>query len=132
MRRFTLFIIGFSLSLLLGCTPSSTPESESLNQPPPIGDSDQGKALFERQVIGQQAVSGCSNCHSTDPNSQLVGPSLPNLANYDADYLTEGIVDPNGPWPEGFSGGMIDSYPSSLTDQEIADLVAYLQTFAPK
>ena len=128
MQRVTT-LIGFFFLLLIGCTPISTPVSESPTRFPPQGDSDQWENLFDRQVIGQPPVSGCSNCHSIDGETTLVGPSLPNFSSYQANHLLESIIDPTVQITEGFSGGMIDGYAESLTEQEIADLVAYLQTF---
>jgi hypothetical protein len=42
------------------------------------------------------------------------------------DYLRESILDPSSHIAEGFPDSMYQNYGRELTDQEIADLVAFL------
>ena len=45
------------------------------------------------------------------------------------DYLRESIVDPNAFVVDGYGANiMTGTYGSSLTEQQIADLVAYMQS----
>ena len=46
-----------------------------------------------------------------------------------AEFLEQSIVEPDAVITEGFSPGvMYQNYGSELTEQEIADLVAFLET----
>ena len=47
----------------------------------------------------------------------------------DADFIKESITDPNAEVASGFQPGIMpQDYGSQLTSQQIADLVAFLQT----
>jgi mono/diheme cytochrome c family protein len=93
----------------------------------PPGDAARGEQVFD----GEQ----CRACHVEHP----VGPGFPGdppLAtaaatrrpDYPADlYLYESIVAPSAYVVEGYEEGVMpDSYAQTLTQQEQADLVAYL------
>ncbi len=94
----------------------------------PTGDATNGEALFQRQ--------GCSACHSLNPDEQGAGPSLAGVAARAAEhnstaeaYLAESIVNPGAYVVEGFQNGIMPpGYGQQLTDQELADLVAFLIT----
>lgn len=103
-----------------------------------------GKALFN-------GAAACATCHSTESGVTLVGPSLAGIegragervhdpaykgeAKDAAAYLHESIVKPGAflvPGPNYSSGPatslMPDTYAKSLTSDQVADLVAYLET----
>ena len=91
-----------------------------------VGDAGNGETVF--------GVAGCSGCHSTGSN-QIVGPGLSGMGataetrvdGQTADeYLTTAIVSPNEFIVDGFSGIMPATFGDSLSEQEIADVVAYL------
>lgn len=107
------------------------------------GDPKRGEALFKQTTIG--TAPGCITCHSLEPGQTLVGPSLAGIAteaeeiikspDYKGkaktveEFLRESIVDPNAYVEEGFSPGiMYQNYGKDLTEQQIADLVAFLET----
>ncbi len=107
------------------------------------GDPKRGETLFKQSTIG--AAPGCAACHSLEPGRVLVGPSLAGVAtraeqiiqsdDYTGkattveEYLRESIVDPDVYAPPGFSpGSMYPNYGKDLTEQQIADLVAFLKT----
>lgn len=107
------------------------------------GDPQRGEQLFKQTTIG--SAPGCITCHSLEPGQTLVGPSLAGIAtqaeeiikspNYTGkaktvdEFLREAIVDPNAYVTEGFSPGvMYQNYGKDLTEQQIADLVAFLKT----
>jgi len=89
--------------------------------------------------IGQRLTVqyGCIGCHSLD-GAQLVGPTWQGLfgserqftdgtsAIADAAYLAESILDPNAKVVAGFQPGLMPPY--TLTDEEIANIIAYLET----
>ncbi len=105
---------------------------------PVTGDASRGKDLFNKTVIGPKSAPGCVTCHSLEPNKTLVGPSLAGVAGRAGsrvsgksaeEYLRESIVNPNAFVVEGFpSGVMYQNYGKELSEQEIADLVAFLLT----
>jgi cytochrome c oxidase subunit 2 len=82
---------------------------------------------------------GCVGCHSAD-GSPLTGPTWFGLfgkeqtvldgstITVDEAYITESIRDPNAKIAPGFtSPSIMPPYPN-LTDEEIANLIAYIQT----
>ena len=88
----------------------------------PSGDAASGEALF--------TSNGCSACHSTGSDT-VVGPGLGGVKDRAASqggdsYLTESIKSPAAVLVEGF-GPLMPTFPQ-LTDQNVADLVAYLNT----
>lgn len=94
----------------------------------------QGEALFKQPVIGSQP--GCTTCHTVDGKA-LVGPSLKGVASRAGqevsgqsaeEYLKTSILDPNAHVVSGFTAGVMQSYEKDLSAQQLADLVAYLQT----
>lgn len=100
-----------------------------------VSDADvDGEALFAERVL--EGRPGCITCHSLEPGSVLVGPSLSGLgaragstvAGVSAeDYLRESIVDPDAYVVDGYSAGKMPSYWSDvLTDAQIGALVSYL------
>ena len=100
--------------------PTAVPEA------PAAGDATNGEALF--------AVQGCSGCHSTGEN-RVVGPGLSGVGvraetrvdGQSADeYLTTSIISPNDFLVPDFPGIMPGNFGSSMSEAEIADLVAYL------
>jgi cytochrome c1 len=91
------------------------------------GDPAAGKTLF--------ASNGCSGCHTYKPAGATgkVGPDLDNLT-ADAQKANQGPLDqytatsiksPDSYVVPGFQAGVMPSF-SSLSDQQVADLVAFL------
>lgn len=91
------------------------------------GNADSGKALF--------AANGCAGCHTTT-DQQLVGPGLAGVYAGKGPYgdkLPNGkpISDANvAEWIKVGGVGKIGQMPgfNTLTEQELADLAAYLKT----
>ena len=90
------------------------------------GDIDSGESLF--------GSSGCSGCHSTGAN-RLVGPGLSGVGSAAEtrvagltanEYLTASIVAPGDFVVPEYSNIMPATFGDTLSEQEIADLVAYL------
>jgi cytochrome c553 len=100
------------------------------------GDAGRGEALYKQTSIGSASAPGCITCHSLEDGVALVGPSHAGIgvraANVVAgqeadDYLEESIVDPAAHVSEGFNAGvMYANYGRDLSDQGVADLVAFL------
>ena len=99
------------------------------------------QALTDADVDNGEALtlsSACIGCHSLDPNQPMPGPTWSNVAitaatrveGQDADaYLYHSIVNPNEYLVEGFQPNvMLQIYRDTLSDQAIADIIAYLLT----
>jgi cytochrome c551/c552 len=90
---------------------------------------------------GQQlaTVNGCIGCHNLDPAQVVVAPSWHNMANTaiirnpasegPAAYIYHSIVAPNDYIVQGYNAGIMpQTYNDTLTDEQLADIVAYLLT----
>lgn len=103
-----------------------------------VGDAARGERLYKQTSIGAASAPGCITCHALEPDILLVGPSHAGVGTGAAtavagtsaeQFLTESITDPDAVVTEGFSKGvMYQNYGRDLSDQEIADLVAFLLT----
>lgn len=93
-----------------------------------------GEALFEERVVGPNP--GCITCHSLDPGTTLVGPSLAGVGSRAADrvpglseeeYLRQSILEPSAYVVDGFVDGLMPGdWGDVLTAAEVDGLVAYL------
>ncbi|MFN2468192.1 MAG: cytochrome c family protein [Gaiellaceae bacterium] len=91
------------------------------------GDAAKGKSLFEAQ--------GCNGCHTYTPagSNASVGPNLDELAEHAQaadqgsleEYTAVSITNPGAYIVPGFPSGVMPPY-DSLSDQQVADLVAFL------
>jgi cytochrome c551/c552 len=107
---------------------TTAPTTTSKAPAPPPGDAAAGKALFNAQ--------GCNACHTFKPAGATakVGPDLDNLAadaakakrGSPAEYAAESIKDPGAYVVPGYPNGVMPKF--SLTDKQVADLVAFLGT----
>jgi cytochrome c oxidase subunit 2 len=86
------------------------------------GDPAAGKEVF--------ASAGCAGCHTFKPagSSATIGPDLDTaLQGKDAAFVLESIVDPNKEIAPGFQPNIMPStFGQSLSDKQLADLVAFL------
>lgn len=133
VRRRALIFVACGL-VLAGCsggkTVSPTPqtvEGTLPTAPTVTGDPAAGKQVF--------AAQGCNACHTFTPagSKATIGPNLDNLAADAqkagqplADYTQTSILDPNAYVVSGFPKGVMPATYTSLSDQQIADLVAFL------
>lgn len=128
-------LIAFSVLLLAGCggekvvSPTGPVEGEvttTIKTAPPAekGDPAAGKTVFNG--------TGCGSCHTFAPagSKGAVGPNLDEaLQGKDAEFIRESIVEPNKEIASGFQPNLMPpDYGSQLKSQQIADLVAFLQT----
>jgi mono/diheme cytochrome c family protein len=92
----------------------------------PGGDPAAGKEIFMTT-----AQPPCGSCHTlAEANaSGTVGPDLDQvLQGKDAAFVHESIVNPDAEIASGFTGGIMPSvYGEQLDDQQLADLVAFLE-----
>ncbi len=84
---------------------------------------------------------GCVSCHSAD-GTKSVGPTWKGLygsrveledgstAVADEEYLEESMLEPSAKTVKGFGHGVMESVikRQSLTDREVADLIAYIKS----
>ena len=88
------------------------------------GDPAAGKQVFDAQ--------GCGSCHAFEPAGSTgnVGPNLSEaLKGKDAAFIQQSIVDPNAVIADGFQPNIMpQTYGSQLSDKQLADLVAFLQS----
>ena len=103
-----------------GALPQETTPGETVNTSE--GDAAAGKEVF--------ASSGCGGCHTYGPagSSATIGPDLDTaLQGKDAQFVLESIVDPNKEIASGFQANVMPStFDESLSDKQLADLVAFL------
>ena len=115
-----------SLLLLAACGGNA---AESAPPTPTLSPQAQlGKQVFTRE---------CGACHSTTPDTIIVGPSLANIARkagnrvdgQDATtYLLTSIMQPDAYLVTGYENLMPASLGKQLTGEEIDNVIAYLQT----
>lgn len=104
-----------------------------------------GRQLYQQQTIGASGAPGCVTCHSLDADRVVVGPSHAGVAtrasavvrseayhgsaSTPAEYLRESILEPDAYVVAGFDASlMYQSYGEVLSEDQIANLVAFLQT----
>jgi cytochrome c2 len=112
---------------------ASAPEGGDGNQP--TGTSGDPAAIERGKSLAQQ----CMACHSVD-GSTLIGPTWQGLygrtvtlddgstVTADAAYITQSILDPGSQVVDGFPPSMPPF--TSLSDQDIADIIAYIESLA--
>lgn len=74
----------------------------------------------------------CGNCHTVGGKGGSEGPILDGIAvRSDKDYILESLTDPNAKFAKGYENLTISPMPPLgvlLKEQELADILAYLQT----
>jgi cytochrome c553 len=116
------------LFLLTGC--GGTIEG---NATLPPGDAAQGELLFQVSI---QGAPTCTSCHLLD-GQRLNGPPLNGFSQIAGtrvegesaeEYTSISITRPAAHIVSGYANVMYNQYKARLTDQQLADLVAYLLT----
>lgn len=95
-----------------------------------------GEQLYYETSLGTNAA--CRICHSLQPGVTLVGPSFAGVAARAAtrvpgmtaeEYLYQSITNPDAYVVEGFPASqMVPNLAEILTEEQIADLIAFLMT----
>ncbi len=108
MRRSKLMILGLGFSLT--CSLAMGADKK--------GDAEKGKEVFQQ----------CGVCHNADSTEKKMGPGLKGL--FQSDKMTNGKkpteANVRAKIDEGGNG--MPSYKEMLSDEEKADLIAYLKT----
>jgi cytochrome c2 len=98
------------------------------------GDAAHGEDIFRHGIGG---APGCVNCHSLTPSGFAIGPDLHGVAGRAAerveglpadDYLHASIVAPAEFITPGYRDMMYRGYADVLSEQDVLDLVAFLNT----
>ncbi|HNB51141.1 MAG TPA: cytochrome c [Anaerolineales bacterium] len=115
-----------SLSLLLLAACNSSPAT-------PVGPT-----LTPLEARGQEVFNlNCATCHSTSPDTVIVGPSLAGVASragsriegMDAKtYIQTSVLKPNSFLVPGYQDSMIPDIAKQLTGEDFDAVVAYLLT----
>lgn len=117
--------------------PTATPAAPEATATPEAADEGDDDADVEagRQLAAQQ----CAACHSVD-GTQAVGPTWQGLygseveledgstVTADEAYIEESIRDPNAKIHAGYPANVMPSYDGTLSDDQIAQLVAYIRS----
>lgn len=105
------------------------------------GDAESGEALFWGYEPGADGnILGCISCHGsygTAPPVHLLAERAVSVVSTHEDYrgsstsyfLTESILNPAGYVDEAYANIMPGNFGNRLTVEQIADLVAYLNSF---
>ena len=123
LRRLSLPLILIIFGLVMvACEGSS---STSFSDPA----LNRGERVFKRD---------CASCHSTKPGVDLVGPTMDGLATRaetrqdgvdSKTYIRRAITKPSDFVVDGFVDQMPATFDTSLSNDELDDLVSYLLTF---
>lgn len=101
---------------------------------------DGGELAQRGQQVAQ--ANGCTGCHTTD-GTAAIGPTWQGLYNAevtladgstitaDDAYITESIRNPGAQVHEGFPNGVMPVFgPDQVSDDDVAAVIAYIQTLA--
>lgn len=125
MRNFGLVLIFLAL-LLTGCSQSPAQSAG--------GDAERGRLIFTQ---GKNGAPACSSCHALRAGGFSLGPVIAGVAERAAtrkqgltaeQYLHQSIVDPGAYVVAGYRSIMYPQYKEHLSEQDIADVIAYLLT----
>lgn len=98
------------------------------------GDAARGAALF-REGVGD--APGCVGCHALTQTAWSLAPVMEGIGERAAErveglsaetYLEQSITDPSAHLVPGFRNIMFPQYGEHLSEQDLADLIAYLMT----
>src|SRR5579871_2860301 len=77
---------------------------------------------------GKEVFDQCSVCHNTDTDEKKIGPSLKGLFKHDKLKNGKPVNADNVKAMINTGGNGMPSYADLLSDQEKADVIAYLKT----
>jgi len=84
-----------------------------------------------QDIFLKHQTAACSRCHQVEGQGGVIGPALDGIGGRKGkDYLLESLIEPGASIAEGYPGEVSPMPPMNLllTDQEIQDVLAYLQT----
>lgn len=93
-----------------------------------------GKEAFQQSTLGSAA--GCKTCHSLEPGTTIIGPSLAGIGSVAGsrvegltaeEYLRQSITDPNAYVVAGYPASVMPNvYNDRLTAEQIDQLVSFM------
>jgi cytochrome c553 len=107
---------------------------------PVVPNAENGKKLYDASTLGSSSAAGCASCHNfneaagkNDKAPYTEGTATraeTRVAGMTAEeYIKESILKPNAYVVENYKeGDMYQTWEKELSEQQIADLVAYLLT----
>jgi mono/diheme cytochrome c family protein len=114
--------------------PAPTESTPTESTPTETSGGATGDPAAGKEIFSTTAQPPCSSCHTlAEANaSGTVGPDLDQvLKGKDAAFIHESIVDPDAEIASGFSAGIMPAvYGDQLDEQQLADLVAFLEQSA--
>jgi mono/diheme cytochrome c family protein len=109
--------------------PAETTGGETGTGETPTGGEAQGDPAAGKEVF-ESAQPACGSCHTLEAAgaTQTLGPNLDEvLADKDAAFIRESILNPDAEVAEGFPDNLMpEDYGDKLSDEQVADLVAFL------
>lgn len=109
------------------------------------GDAERGKAIYDNAQPSERAeLLGCSGCHTGGAQAPATDltfaawtnerSTLDQFAGYTFEkYIVESIVNPNAYVVSGYTAGVMPgNFAGRVSIQDLADIVAYLNTYAPQ
>lgn len=125
----TVLLLFTACTAMIALPPISIPE-------PVVGDAERGAQIFAH---GMNQSPPCSTCHLTasDATGFSLGPNLADVSERAgtrveglgaAAYIRQSILEPHHFVVPGYRDIMYPDYAKHFTDQDIADLLAYLLT----
>jgi mono/diheme cytochrome c family protein len=110
--------------------PTGTGEAPTTGETGETGEQPQGDPQAGEEVFTSVADPACGTCHTLEAAgaTQTLGPNLDKtLADKDAAYINRAIVDPDAEIAAGFADNLMpEDYGEKLTEQQLADLTAFL------
>src|ERR1700694_1382155 len=76
---------------------------------------------------GKEVFDQCSVCHNTDTDEKKIGPSLKGLFKHDKLKSGKAVTGGNAQAVIHSGGNVMPSYADLLSEQEKADVIAYLK-----
>jgi mono/diheme cytochrome c family protein len=123
-----IFLIAACGSATVVSPTAETVEGALPTEPTQTVDTSQGDPAAGKEVFA--SAGGCGGCHTFKAagSSGTIGPDLDTaLQGKDAAFVLESIVDPNKEIAAGFQANIMPtSFGQSLSDKQLADLVAFL------
>lgn len=129
-RRASVLVALLMVVLISAC--ESEPPKVAVDELPP-GNPENGADLF---AVSVQGATACSSCHQLNA-ARSSGPSLQYYGDIAGDrvdgesaeaYTYYAIIRPSRYLVRGYSNVMPSNYEDVFTEQELADLIAYLLT----
>jgi cytochrome c oxidase cbb3-type subunit 2 len=130
------YLLALKTNEALPAAPGAVAGGLTLDTPLPAGNAQSGQALFASQ--------GCAACHSLKPGEEIVGPSLSGIGQRATErikapdykgkatsgelYIKESVLNPSAYIVPGFPDAMLKDFGVRLNAQQLADIIAFLQT----